>query len=291
MHDSSAIASRNLASAAASQAPPAAAKKAAPAKAGAKDGAQARLKSAAPAPTMNAFASGHATHPDWRMALSMAAAQVDAQLARHDAAPTLGFVYFCDHYAGHAQALLAALHQRWPGMAWVGSVGVGVLASGVEYFDEPALALLLTGLPRDAVPRLFGRAAAVGLRRVQCAGACRPGHARPGRAAARVEPAHRIRLPVRRRGGVAPGAAAMSPTACCKARCRAWPSRRTWRWCRASRRAASRSGRRGASPRPSTTGCHAGRRARAALPAARPGRHAGRAAHGCCPGCAARWSG
>jgi small ligand-binding sensory domain FIST len=97
---------------------------------------------------MNAFASGHATHPDWRMALSMAAAQVDAQLARHDAAPTLGFVYFCDHYAGHAQALLAALHQRWPGTAWVGSVGLGVLASGVEYFDEPALALLLTGLPR-----------------------------------------------------------------------------------------------------------------------------------------------
>jgi small ligand-binding sensory domain FIST len=97
---------------------------------------------------MDAFASGHATHPDWRMALSMAAAQVDSQLSTQ-AVPTLGFVYFCDHYAAHADALLAALRQRWPGVAWVGSVGLGVLASGVEYFDEPALVLLLAGLPRE----------------------------------------------------------------------------------------------------------------------------------------------
>ena len=34
-------------------------------------------------------------------------------------------------------------------MAWAGSVGVGVLASGVEYFDEPALVLMLASLPRE----------------------------------------------------------------------------------------------------------------------------------------------
>ncbi|MBX3645418.1 MAG: FIST C-terminal domain-containing protein [Rubrivivax sp.] len=97
---------------------------------------------------MNAFACGHAAHPDWRMALTMAAAQIDAQ----PQAPqgfTLGFAYFSDHYAAQAEALLAALRARWPGVAWVGSVGVGVLASGVEYFDEPALALLLAPLPRE----------------------------------------------------------------------------------------------------------------------------------------------
>jgi len=97
---------------------------------------------------MTAFASGHASHPDWRMALSMAAAQVDAQLTP-PAPPTLGFVYFSDHYAAQAEALLAALRQRWPGVAWAGSVGLGVLASGVEYFDEPALVLLLCSLPRE----------------------------------------------------------------------------------------------------------------------------------------------
>jgi small ligand-binding sensory domain FIST len=97
---------------------------------------------------MGAFACGHATHPDWRMALALAAAQVDAQRRRGHAA-TLGIVYFTDHYAAHADALLAALRQRWPGVSWAGNVGVGVLASGVEYFDEPALVLLLGDLPRE----------------------------------------------------------------------------------------------------------------------------------------------
>ena len=93
------------------------------------------------------FACGHATHPDWRMALSMAAAQLDAQAG--SAMPTLGFAYFSDYYAAQAPALLDALRQRWPGVAWVGGVGVGVMASGVEYFDEPALVLMLAALPRE----------------------------------------------------------------------------------------------------------------------------------------------
>lgn len=97
------------------------------------------------------FLSGHATHPDWRMALSLAAAQVEAQHARQrdgGGGPlSLGFVYFTDAYAPHADALVAELKRRWPAVAWVGSVGVGVSAAGVEYFDEPALVLLLAALP------------------------------------------------------------------------------------------------------------------------------------------------
>jgi len=97
---------------------------------------------------MQAFAAGHGSHPDWRMALSMAATQLQAP-SDPQTGPTLGFVYFSDHYAAHAEALLAALHQRWPDVAWAGSVGLGVLASGVEYFDEPAMVLLLASLPRE----------------------------------------------------------------------------------------------------------------------------------------------
>lgn len=97
---------------------------------------------------MQPFACGHAAHPDWRMALTMAAAQIEAPGTARQA-PTLGFAYFSDHYAANAEALLAALRQRWPGVAWVGCVGVGLLASGVEYFDEPALVLMLAALPRE----------------------------------------------------------------------------------------------------------------------------------------------
>lgn len=119
---------------------------------------------------MPPFCSGHASHPDWRMALAMAAAQVDAQHsaqhnARHNAqhttgqpAPvTLGWCYFTEAYAPHAEALLDALRSRWPGTDWVGCVGVGVAASGVEYFDEPALVLMLSTLPRHGY-RVFSGA-------------------------------------------------------------------------------------------------------------------------------------
>lgn len=96
---------------------------------------------------MTRFAVGHATHPDWRAALTLAAAQIDGG-RNAGAGATLGFVYITDAYAGDAEPLLAALQQRWPGVSWVGTVGVGVAASGVEYFDEPGLVLMLTDLPR-----------------------------------------------------------------------------------------------------------------------------------------------
>ncbi len=102
---------------------------------------------------MKLFAHAHATHPDWRMAVALAAAQIDAQrndpAGRHIRQPTLGWVYLTDHYASHANALLAELQRRWPGVAWVGAVGLGVSANGVEYFDEPALVLMLSELPLD----------------------------------------------------------------------------------------------------------------------------------------------
>ncbi len=111
---------------------------------------------------MHEFLVGHATHPDWRGALALAAAQVDARAAAHErgnAGPlTLGFVYFSDHYAAQAADLLAALRARWPGVAWVGSVGVGVCAGGVEYIDEPAMVLMLAAVPRGRFEVFSGAA-------------------------------------------------------------------------------------------------------------------------------------
>lgn len=94
---------------------------------------------------MKLFLHAHATHPDWRMALSLATAQLEAQRARpdHVDTPTLGWLYLTDHYAPAVEHLLDALRAQWPGVAWVGSVGVGVAANGVEYFGEPALSLML----------------------------------------------------------------------------------------------------------------------------------------------------
>lgn len=101
---------------------------------------------------MPQFVHAHATHPDWRVALALVAAQLDAQ--RHGAAglqapkaPTLGWVYITEAYAFDAELLLAQLHLRWPGTAFVGAVGVGICATGCEYFQEPALSVMLCDVP------------------------------------------------------------------------------------------------------------------------------------------------
>lgn len=113
-----------------------------------------------PAPTRALVA--HATHPDARMALALAAAQIEAQRADRQAAgaafmPTLGLLYLTDRCAAQAEAVLAEARQRWPGVQWAGCVGMGVIASGVEYIDEPALVLLLLDLPAEQFRLFNGR--------------------------------------------------------------------------------------------------------------------------------------
>ena len=81
-----------------------------------------------------------------------------------------------------ADALLAALRLRWPGVAWAGSVGVGVSAGGVEYFDEPALALMLATCRATSTEVFSGVPPLRRAERLQRAGPRRPGDGRPQRA-------------------------------------------------------------------------------------------------------------
>ncbi len=101
---------------------------------------------------MKSFSFAHATHPQWRMCAGLVIAQLRAQMAlpEHAAAPPLGILYFTDHYAAEAQALLELLRQELPQVSdWVGTVGVGIASNNVEYFDEPAMAVMLCDLPRE----------------------------------------------------------------------------------------------------------------------------------------------
>jgi small ligand-binding sensory domain FIST len=101
---------------------------------------------------MKLFPYAHATHPQWRMAAALVLAQLRAQMALpdHAAAPALGLLYITDHYAPEAEAILAHLSAELPEVSdWAGTVGVGVAANNVEYFDEPALAVMLCDLSPD----------------------------------------------------------------------------------------------------------------------------------------------
>ena len=144
-----------------------------------------------------------------------------------------------------AQDILDHLGAELPEVTdWSGTVGVGIASNNVEYFDEPALAVMLCALPSDQY-RVFSGVAPLGVgdgtgfephTALVHADAA---HARRGRADRRDGGAHRHRLPVRRPGleprrrrcsspsaATATSRARARPAACSAAACRAWRSAR-----------------------------------------------------------------
>ena len=114
---------------------------------------------------MKLFPYGHATHPQWTMAAGLVLAQLRAQMALHGyaSAPTLALLYITDHYAAAAQEILDHLSAELPGITdWSGTVGIGLASNNVEYFDEPAMAVMLCELPGDQY-RVFSGVAPLSL--------------------------------------------------------------------------------------------------------------------------------
>lgn len=108
----------------------------------------------------SSFLHAHATDADWRAAVADCLRQVHTQIAARqaDAEPlTLGWCYFSDYYAAAAEAILGELQRALPGVAWVGTAGIGVATGGIEYFDEPALVLMLAPLRRESFRLFSGR--------------------------------------------------------------------------------------------------------------------------------------
>jgi len=111
------------------------------------------------------FPYAHATHPQWPMAAGLVLAQLRAQMALHGYAqsPTLGLLYITDHYAPAAQEILDHLGAELPWITdWCGTVGVGIASNNVEYFDEPALVVMLLDVPSDQY-RVFSGVSPLGL--------------------------------------------------------------------------------------------------------------------------------
>jgi len=101
---------------------------------------------------MKLFPYGHATHPQWQMAAGLVLAQLRAHLAlpEYASAPSLGLLYITDHFASDAQDILDHLSAELPEVTdWVGTVGVGIAANNVEYFDEPAIGVMLCAISSE----------------------------------------------------------------------------------------------------------------------------------------------
>jgi small ligand-binding sensory domain FIST len=92
------------------------------------------------------FAFGHAAAASWRAAVE-ACLQQCGHAARN---ATLGFVYAADAFADDLSEIVEVLRRRTGVTHWVGSVGCGVCASGREYLDEPALAVMCCAFDESA---------------------------------------------------------------------------------------------------------------------------------------------
>jgi small ligand-binding sensory domain FIST len=92
---------------------------------------------------MTQFAYAHAAGKDWQEVAEACVRQLEGSSG------TLGFLYATDRIADHLSDVLALVKQATGVERWVGTVGLGVCATGREYFDEPAAAVMLCDFDPD----------------------------------------------------------------------------------------------------------------------------------------------
>ncbi|MEE8171923.1 MAG: FIST N-terminal domain-containing protein [Alphaproteobacteria bacterium] len=98
---------------------------------------------------MDSFALAHATGTDWKSITKKCLADLNG-LEERPGFENLGLIYLTDSLAGDADNILTLLRNETGIADWVGSVGMGICATGHEYFNQPALAVLVAELPEDS---------------------------------------------------------------------------------------------------------------------------------------------
>src|SRR3954470_12256497 len=83
------------------------------------------------------FRFSHAAGADWQAAANECLPELAGP------PPSLGFLYVTDVLASDIGDILEFFRQRTGVAHWVGSVGLGICASGQEYLDRPAMAVML----------------------------------------------------------------------------------------------------------------------------------------------------
>ena len=96
------------------------------------------------------FPYGHAPGRTWQECASACAERIGRP------GRGLGFLYFTDALVEDSTRILEEMRRRTGVEDWIGSVGLGVLATGAEYQEEPALAAMVADI--DAYQVFCGRA-------------------------------------------------------------------------------------------------------------------------------------
>ena len=95
---------------------------------------------------MTRFHYAHAGGPSGEAAIEACIERLGPTLPQHG----LGMLYVTDAIGDHLPAALDRLKRTTGIDEWVGSVGIGICATGREYFDEPAAAVMIADLDQTS---------------------------------------------------------------------------------------------------------------------------------------------
>ncbi len=98
----------------------------------------------------NSFRAAHASAPVWRDAAAAILVEIGDLTPTHQ----LGFLYVTDSYADDLSDIAIFMRQTTGVRHWIGTVGLGVVGMGKEYFDEPAISVLIAPIDEPSF-RLF----------------------------------------------------------------------------------------------------------------------------------------
>lgn len=101
---------------------------------------------------MNTFLLAHASADHAQEALSACL----SQLGTPPPEANFGFIYATDACAEELPGMLRLLKGHTGIEHWVGTVGMGICASGQEYYDQPALAIMIAAFPAQSFQILRG---------------------------------------------------------------------------------------------------------------------------------------
>jgi small ligand-binding sensory domain FIST len=90
------------------------------------------------------FRYAHGAGEDWREIAQACLAQLGGRPAG------LGFLYLTDLLAEHTDQIIEFFRDKTGVAHWVGATGIGVCATGQEYLDVPAIAVMLADFAPDS---------------------------------------------------------------------------------------------------------------------------------------------
>jgi small ligand-binding sensory domain FIST len=96
---------------------------------------------------MEKFQFGHASAKNWQQAAQACLNQISHFTASDN---HLGFLYTTDLFASYVPDILDYLKQQTNVPHWIGTVGMGICSCATEYFEVPAIAVMIGEFPEES---------------------------------------------------------------------------------------------------------------------------------------------